>query len=154
MKMASRSIDLISKKNKSLHVQHTFFLISKKKKQICTCSTLFFLISKKKPNLYVQHAFLSSFAVILHDYNAVLYQQDVKRPSYTLFLWRNCRMCLPKILFPVFMLAFIFSLSLFFTWPLTFLIFSPLLYRRYEIFMFFFQPNSCSLALSLLSMQV
>ena len=55
MKMASRSIDLISKKNKSLHVQHTFFLISKKKKQICTCSTLFFLISKKK-NKFVRVA--------------------------------------------------------------------------------------------------
>ena len=38
--MTSRSIDLISKKNK-LHVQHTFFLIS------------------KKTNLHVQHAFLS-----------------------------------------------------------------------------------------------
>ena len=35
--MASRSIDLIGKKT-SLHVQHAFFLISKK--QICTCSTL------------------------------------------------------------------------------------------------------------------
>ena len=42
MKMASRSIDLISKK-----------------KQICTCSTLFFLISKKT-NLHVQHAFCLS----------------------------------------------------------------------------------------------
>ena len=39
--MASRSIDLISKKNK-LHVQHTFFLIS------------------KKTNLHVQHAFCLS----------------------------------------------------------------------------------------------
>ena len=41
------------------------------------------------------------------------------RPSYTLFLWGNCRMCLQKILFPVFMFAFIFSLLLIFTWPLT-----------------------------------
>ena len=31
-------------------------------------------------------------------------------------------MCLQKILFPVFMFAFIFSLLLIFTWPLTFLI--------------------------------
>ena len=30
------------------------------------------LISKKT-NLHVQHAFLSFFAVVLHDYNAVLY---------------------------------------------------------------------------------
>ena len=40
MKMASRSLDLISKKKQNkLHVQHTFFLIGKK--QICTCSRLF-----------------------------------------------------------------------------------------------------------------
>ena len=39
MKMASKSIDLIS----------------------------------KKTNLHVQHAVLSLFAVVLHDYNAVLY---------------------------------------------------------------------------------
>ena len=38
----------------------------------CACSTIFFLISKK-PNLHVQHAFLSFFAVVLQDYNAVLY---------------------------------------------------------------------------------
>ena len=43
MKMASRSIDLISKK----------------KKTNCTCSTLFFLISNKT-NLHVQHAFCLS----------------------------------------------------------------------------------------------
>ena len=41
MKMASRSIDLISK--------------------------------KKKKHLDVQHAFLSFFAVVLRDYNAILY---------------------------------------------------------------------------------
>ena len=27
----------------------------------------------KKTNLHLQHAFLSLFAVLLHDYNAVLY---------------------------------------------------------------------------------
>ena len=43
MKMASRSIDLITKK-----------------KTNWMCSTLFFIISKKKPNLYVQHAFCLS----------------------------------------------------------------------------------------------
>ena len=31
------------------------------------------LISKKKTNLHVQHAFLSFFAVVLHDYNVILY---------------------------------------------------------------------------------
>ena len=50
-------------------------LISKKKKQIFTCSTLFFLISKKagadgllakKGSFHVQHAFLSFFAVVMH----------------------------------------------------------------------------------------
>ena len=56
MKMASRSIDLISKKTN------------------CMCSTLFFVISQKKKNLHVQHAFfLSFFAVVLHNYNAVLW---------------------------------------------------------------------------------
>ena len=54
MKMASRLIDLISKKKTKLHVQHPFPLISKK--QICTFSTLLCL----------------SLAVVLHDYNAVL----------------------------------------------------------------------------------
>ena len=44
MKMASRSIDLITKKKKTNWM----------------CSTLFFIISKKKTNLYVQHAFCLS----------------------------------------------------------------------------------------------
>ena len=52
--MASRSIDLISrKKNKKLQVQHTFFLIRKKKK-------------------FARAAhFLSFFAFVLHNYIAV-----------------------------------------------------------------------------------
>ena len=49
--MASRSIDLTSKKT-NCTCSTLFFLISKKKKQqICTCSTLFFLISKKKKQI-------------------------------------------------------------------------------------------------------
>ena len=53
MKMASRSMDLISKKTN------------------CTCSTRFFLIKKK--NKFERAArFLSFFAVVLHNYNAVL----------------------------------------------------------------------------------
>ena len=40
-------------------------------------------------------------------------------------------MCLPKILFPVFMFAFIFSLPLIFIRPLAFLIFSPPLCNFY-----------------------
>ena len=51
--IVSRLIDLISKKTN------------------CTCSTLFFLISKK--NKFARAArFLSFFAVVLHNYNAVL----------------------------------------------------------------------------------
>ena len=54
MKMASRLIDLISKKTN------------------CTCSTVFLLISKK--NLHGQHAFLVfPLPLFLHDYNVVLY---------------------------------------------------------------------------------
>ena len=66
MKLAPRLIDLISKKKKN-----------------CSCSTLFLLISKKA-NLLVQHAFLSfQVAVVLDDYNAGLYDKNVKRPSCT-----------------------------------------------------------------------
>ena len=54
MKMASRLIDLISKKTNST-CSTLFLLISKK--QMCTCSTLFGL----------------SFAVVLRDYIVVLY---------------------------------------------------------------------------------
>ena len=58
------------------------------------------------------------------------------------FLWRNCRMCLPNILFPVFMFAFIFHCRSFSPcWPLAFLIFSPPLW----ISMFFFLRNSSPL---------
>ena len=91
--------------------------------------------NQQKANLHVQHAFLSSLAVVLHDYN-------VKLPSNTLFLWRNCRMCLPNILFPVFMFAFIFHCRSFSPcWLLAFLIFSPPL----RISMFFFLRNSSPL---------
>ena len=55
MKMASRLIDLITKKKTNYICNTLFLLISKK--QICTYSTLFSL----------------SLAVVLHDYNAVLY---------------------------------------------------------------------------------
>ena len=46
MNMASRSIDLISKKSKKKQIAraaHSFFLISKNE-QICTCSTLFVFV--------------------------------------------------------------------------------------------------------------
>ena len=53
MKMASRSIDLISKKT-NLHAQRAFFLLA-------------------KTNKFARAArFLSFFAVVLHNNNAVL----------------------------------------------------------------------------------
>ena len=45
-------------------------------------------------------------------------KQALKRQTpyrYTLSLWRNCRICLPNILFPVFMFAFIFHCRSFFS---------------------------------------
>ena len=81
MKMASRSKDLISKKKKQIaRVAHFFFLIS------------------KKINLHVQHAFCISlpfFAQLQGCFIGV--NRIVKLPSYTLFLSRNCRMCLPNL---------------------------------------------------------
>ena len=120
MKMASRLIDLISKKTNCTCSTRFHPLISKK--QICTCSTLSCL----------------SLAVVLHDYND-------KLPSYTLFLWRNCRTCLPNILFPVFIFPFIFHRRSFSPrWPLAFLIFSTPLC----ISMFFSIRNSSSFVLN------
>ena len=87
MKIASRSIDLISKKKQNK--------------------------TKKVKNRSARAAQI--FCVVLHDYNAVLYDKNVKLPICALFLRRNCRMCSPKILFPVFMFAFIFFLPLIFT---------------------------------------
>ena len=121
--MASRLIDLISKKT------------------ICTCSTLFLLISKKQI-CTCSTLFCLPLSVVLHHYNAVFYDLNVKLPSYTLFLWRNCRMCSPFFLFPVFMFAFIFHRCSFSPcWPLAFLIFSPPLW----ISMFFSLRNSSPL---------
>ena len=126
MKIASRLIDLISTKKTNCKCSTLFLLNSKK--QICTCSKLFCL----------------SLAVVLHDYNAALFcttkTSNVLVTHY--FLWRNCRMCLPNILFPVFIFAFIFHCRSFSPcWPLAFLIFSLPLW----ISMFFFLRNSSPL---------
>ena len=51
--MASRSIDVISKKKQIAHAAHFFFLISKKTKFTSAAR------------------FLSFFAVVLHNYSAV-----------------------------------------------------------------------------------
>ena len=94
-------------------------LISKKTN--CTCSTLLPLVSKKQI-CTCRTLFCLSLAVVLHDYNG-----------------RNFRMCLPNILFPMFMFAFIFHCRSFSPcWPLAFLIFLPPLWMS----MFFFLRNS------------
>ena len=74
--MASRSIDLISKKNK-LHVQHTFFLISKKTNLhvqhgfclslplFCTTTTLF--CRTKTSNFLVTHYFYGGIVVCAYS---------------------------------------------------------------------------------------
>ena len=99
-------------KKKTLHVQHTFFLMSKKK-------FAHFCLS------------LSLFCMTTMPFCTTKMSDFIK--LYSLFSWRNCRTCLPKILFPVFMFAFIFSLPLIFTWLLT--LSSPLL--------FLFYPSEC-----------
>ena len=98
----------------------------------------------KKTNLHVQHSFfLISFYVFLCRRCFARLQcrfVRLKRQllSYTLFLWRNCRMCLPKILFPVFM----FTAPHFHLADRQHFSFS---HHRYEIFMFSFQRNSSPL---------
>ena len=67
--MASRTIDLISKKKQIARATH-FFLISKKKN--FAEAAHFFLISKKKNKFARAAGFLSFFAVVLQNYNAVL----------------------------------------------------------------------------------
>ena len=99
-------------------MQHTFFLISKK--QICTCSTLLCL----------------SLAVVLHDYNAVLY--DVKLPSYI----EELSYMLTQYFASCIHVRFKFSLSLIFTLLAASIChFSPPLW----ISMFFFLHNSSPL---------
>ena len=46
----------------------------------------------KKTNLHLQHAFLSLFAVFCTTTMQFCKTKNVKLLSYTLFLWRNCRM--------------------------------------------------------------
>ena len=108
MRMASRQIDLISKKKTNCTRSTLFLLISKK--QICTCSTLFCL----------------SLAVVLHDYSAVC---TTKTSNFlvTHYFYGGIFVCrLPNILFPAFMFAVTFHRRSFSPcWPLAFLIFSP-----------------------------
>ena len=108
MKMASRSIDLISKKQKTFGRAARFFVF------LCRC-----------------FARLQCHFVRLRRQTSYLH----------VIFWRNCRMYLPKILFPVSC-----SLLFFHCRP-----FSPgrqhfsFSHRCYEIFMFFYQRNSSTL---------
>ena len=107
MKMASRLIDLISKKTNCM-CSTLFLLVSKK--QICTCSTLFCL----------------SLALVLHDYNAVLYDQKRQTSQLHIIFYGGIVVFASNILFPVLMFGFIFHCRSFSPcWPLAFLIFSP-----------------------------
>ena len=110
MKMASRLIDLISKKPNC--ACSTLFPLTSKK-QICTCSTLFCL----------------SLAVVLHEYNAALFC-TTKTSNFlvTHYLVGGIVVCA----YPIF--CFLCSCSFLFSLPLAFLIFSSTLC----FFMFFF----------------
>ena len=105
-------IDLISKKT-NCTCSTLFLLISKK--QICSaacffvfllplfCTTATMFCTTKTSNFLVTHYFYGEIVVC----------------AYPIF-------CLPNILFPVFMFAFIFHCRSFSPcWPLAFLIFSP-----------------------------
>ena len=92
MKMASRSIDLISKKNKFARAARIFVFF-------CRCfarlQCRFIRLKRQTFQLHI---------IFMEEYNS--------------------SRCLPKILFPMFMFAIIFSLPLIFTWPPAFLIFA------------------------------
>ena len=124
MKMASRSIDLISKKTN------------------CTCSTIFFLISNKT-NLHVQHAICLSLPFFCTT-TTLFCRTKSSNFQVTHFVYGGIVVCA----YPIFCLL-CSGLLLFFTaphfhllaapsWPLTFLIVPPPLWT----FMFFFLQNS------------
>ena len=74
---------------------------SNQQKTNCTCSTLFLLISKKQicTNLSFPSLCFARLRPCSKTSNFLVSHY---------FLWKNCRMCLPNIVFPVFMFAFIF----------------------------------------------
>ena len=123
MKMASRSIDLISKKTN------------------CTCSTLFFLISKKT-NLHVQHAFCLSLPLFCTT-TTLFCRTKTSNFLVTHYFYGGIVVCA----YPIFCLLCSCSL-LFFTaahFHLAGRQYFSFSHRRYEIFMFFFQRNSSPL---------
>ena len=128
MKMASRSIDLISKKTN------------------CTCSTLFFLISNKT-NLHAQHAICLSLPLFCTT-TTLFCRTKSSNLQVTHFVYGGIVVCAYAIFCSCVQVRFHFSLPLIFTllaapsWPLAFLIVSPPLW----ILMFFFLQNSSLLS--------
>ena len=94
MKMASRLIDLISKKTN------------------CTCSTLFFLISKKT-NLHVQHAFCLSLPLFCTT-TTLFCRTKTSNFLVTHYFYGEIVVCA----YPIF--CFLCSCSLLFSLPLIF----------------------------------
>ena len=76
-----------------LHVQHTFSS------------------NQQKTNLHVQHVFLSFPCRCFARLQRCLVRLKRKTFQLHIFLWRNCRLCLPNNLFPVFMFFFISHFS-------------------------------------------
>ena len=122
--MASRSIDLISKKKKNARAAH-FFLISKK--QICTCSTLFlsFLPLFCMTTMPFCTTKTSNFLLVTRYFYGGSVVCDYQRFRF---------LCSCSLLF-------FHCCSFSPCWPLAFLIFSPPLWN----FHVFFQRNSSPL---------
>ena len=120
------------------------------------------LIIAKKTTLHVQHTFFAHFfAVVLHDYN-------VKLPevSWLHVLWRKCRTCSCSLFFPLSLIftqlsasishfltaatrfhvvppsknvSFVFSISLYFFFSLSFAGLSPY-FLFFSVFLFLYFP--------------
>ena len=117
-------------KNKFASAAHFFFLIIQKKNKFVRAAPFLFNQQKGK----VARTARLFFAVVLHDSTTMPFCMT-KTSNFlvnqTLFLWRNC-LCLPQILFPVFMLSFNPS-----HFHLAGRHHFSFFHRLYEIFMFF-----------------
>ena len=129
MKMASRLIDLISKKTN------------------CTCSTLFLLIyilAKSKFAHSMLFAFpLPLFSQLQHCF--VRLKQDVKHPSYTLFLWSfaitNQVPALLQQHTPWMQAAVMLGQSLYFSLPLSHHQYKPWQHPQYSFYIWWPLPT-------------
>ena len=122
MKMASRLIDLISRKT-NCTCSALFLLISKK--QICTCSTLFLLISKKT-NLHVQHAFFVFPLPFFCTTTTLFCTTETSKFLVTHYFYGELLYVLTQHFVSSVHVRFYFSLPLISPcWPQAFLIFLP-----------------------------